>query len=65
MSIDDPQLMGGRERLAVVLGTEGDGLARQTIGSCDYTVRIPMAHGVITLNCGGGQREVAFCAREK
>ena len=38
------------ERLAIVLGTEGDGLAADTIADCDYTVRIPMAHGVDSLN---------------
>ena len=38
------------ERLAVVLGTEGDGLSEKTIAACDYTVRIPMGHGVDSLN---------------
>ena len=47
--IDDPRLMA-EEKLAVVLGTEGDGLARRTIAGCDYTVCIPMAHGVDSLN---------------
>lgn len=47
--IDDPRLMA-EEKLAVVLGTEGDGLACHTIANCDYTVRIPMAHGVDSLN---------------
>jgi tRNA G18 (ribose-2'-O)-methylase SpoU len=49
VSIDCPALMA-EEKLAVVLGTEGDGLADQTIADCDYTVRIPMAHGVDSLN---------------
>ena len=49
VSIDDPAL-AAEEKLAVVLGTEGDGLARETIARCDYTVRIPMAHGVDSLN---------------
>ena len=40
-SIDDPELLV-EEKLAVVLGTEGDGLASQTIADCDYTVKIPM-----------------------
>jgi len=49
LSIDDPRLTE-EERLAIVLGTEGDGLAANTIAGCDYTVRIPMAHGVDSLN---------------
>lgn len=49
VSIDDPRL-AGEERLAVILGTEGDGLAKDTIAACDYTVRIPMSHGVDSLN---------------
>ena len=49
VSIDDPAL-AAEDRLAIVLGTEGDGLANQTIARCDYTVRIPMAHGVDSLN---------------
>ena len=47
--IDDPVLLS-EKRLALVLGTEGDGLAAKTIAQCDYTVRIPMAHGVDSLN---------------
>ena len=49
VSIDDPQL-NSEPRLAIVLGTEGDGLAKNTIASCDYTARIPMSHGVDSLN---------------
>ena len=49
VSIDDPQLLS-EEKLAVILGTEGDGLAESTISDCDYRVRIPMAHGVDSLN---------------
>lgn len=49
VSLEDPAL-AAEERLAIVLGTEGDGLARQTIIRCDYTVRIPMGHGVDSLN---------------
>ena len=49
VSIDDESLMS-EERLAIVLGTEGDGLAKSTIASCDYTVKIPMSHGVDSLN---------------
>ena len=49
VSIDDPRLLS-EEKLAIVLGTEGDGLAGETIARCDYTVTIPMAHGVDSLN---------------
>lgn len=49
VSIDDPALRT-EPRLAIVLGTEGDGLARTTIAHCDYTVMIPMQHGVDSLN---------------
>lgn len=49
VSLDDPEL-NDEEKLAIVLGTEGDGLAQTTIAGCDYTVKIPMAHGVDSLN---------------
>ena len=49
VSIDDPTLMA-EEKLAIVLGTEGDGLSATTVADCDYTVKIPMAHGVDSLN---------------
>ena len=58
VSIDDPALMA-EPRLAIVLGTEGDGLARSTIARCDYTVKIPMAHGVDSLNVAAASA-VAF-----
>ena len=58
LSIDDPRLLS-EEKLAVVLGTEGDGLAAETIALCDYTVRIPMAHGVDSLNVAAASA-VAF-----
>ncbi len=47
-SIDDSKLLA-EEKLAVILGTEGDGLASPTIADCDYTVMIPMSHGVDSL----------------
>ena len=47
------------ERLALVLGTEGDGLCHETIAKCDYTVRIPMSHGVDSLNVAAASA-VAF-----
>lgn len=58
LSISDP-LLSGIDRLAVVLGTEGDGLADATIADCDYTVRIPMSHGVDSLNVAAASA-VAF-----
>ncbi|UQK44089.1 TrmH family RNA methyltransferase [Faecalibacterium sp. I3-3-89] len=58
VNIDDEQL--AREpKLAIVLGTEGDGLAASTIASCDYTVKIPMSHGVDSLNVAAASA-VAF-----
>ena len=58
VSIDDPAL-AAEERLAIVLGTEGEGLANETIADCDYTVRIPMSHGVDSLNVAAASA-VAF-----
>ncbi|MDD6502796.1 MAG: RNA methyltransferase [Oscillospiraceae bacterium] len=58
LSIDDPRLKA-EDKLAVVLGTEGDGLADATIAACDYTVRIPMFHGVDSLNVAAASA-VAF-----
>ncbi len=58
ISIKDPRL-AAEEKLAIVLGTEGDGLATSTIADCDYTVRIPMAHGVDSLNVAAASA-VAF-----
>ena len=58
ISIDDPQLKSA-ERLAIVLGTEGDGLSTKTIAGCDYTVCIPMYHNVDSLNVAAASA-VAF-----
>ena len=58
LRLDDPRLLGA-EKLAVVLGTEGDGLADGTIAQCDYTVMIPMTHGVDSLNVAAASA-VAF-----
>lgn len=58
LSLEDPRLQA-QEKLAVVLGTEGDGLAPDTIADCDYTVRIPMSHGVDSLNVAAASA-VAF-----
>lgn len=49
VSVDDPSL-AAEEKLALILGTEGDGLSQNTIAGCDYTVKIPMSHGVDSLN---------------
>lgn len=58
VSIDDEQL-AKEPKLAIVLGTEGDGLAADTIASCDYTVKIPISHGVDSLNVAAASA-VAF-----
>ena len=58
VSIRDPRL-SEEEKLAIVLGTEGDGLSARTISDCDYTVRIPMTHGVDSLNVAAASA-VAF-----
>lgn len=58
VSIEDPRLMA-EEKLAIVLGTEGDGLADETIADCDDTVCIPMSHGVDSLNVAAASA-VAF-----
>lgn len=58
VNIDDEKLLS-EEKLAVILGTEGDGLAKSTIASCDYTVCIPMSHGVDSLNVAAASA-VAF-----
>ena len=58
VSIDDPDLLS-EEKLAIVLGSEGDGLVDTTIADCDYTVKIPMSHGVDSLNVAAASA-VAF-----
>ena len=56
--LDDPRL-ATEGKLAIVMGTEGDGLASSTIANCDYTVKIPMYHGVDSLNVAAASA-VAF-----
>ncbi len=56
--LDDHRLMA-EEKLAIILGTEGDGLSSNTIADCDYTVKIPMSHGVDSLNVAAASA-VAF-----
>lgn len=63
ISIDDPRL-AQEEKLAVILGTEGEGLRGETISACDYTIKIPMAHGVDSLNVAAASA-VAFWALSK
>ena len=58
ISIDDPKLLA-EKKLAIILGTEGDGLATATIADCDYTVKIPMSHEVDSLNVAAASA-VAF-----
>ena len=58
VSIDDPKLMA-EDKLAIILGSEGDGLTNTTIADCDYTVRIPMYHDVDSLNVAAASA-VAF-----
>ena len=58
VSIDEPRLLA-EDKLAIILGTEGDGLADTTIADCDYTVKIPMSHGVDSLNVAAASA-VAF-----
>ncbi len=58
LSVDDPRLTE-ENRLAVIMGTEGDGLSEKTIAECDYTVKIPMYHGVDSLNVAAASA-VAF-----
>ena len=58
LSVDDPRLTA-EKKLAVIMGTEGDGLADNTIADCDFTVKIPMYHGVDSLNVAAASA-VAF-----
>jgi tRNA G18 (ribose-2'-O)-methylase SpoU len=58
LAVDDPKL-ARCDKLAVILGTEGEGLKEQTILSCDYTIKIPMSHGVDSLNVAAASA-VAF-----
>ncbi len=58
LSINDPKLIN-EEKLAIIMGTEGDGLSDKTISECDYTVKIPMFHGVDSLNVAAASA-VAF-----
>ena len=67
VSLDDfaalPALQGAHARLAMVMGTEGDGLGRRTIAASDYTVKIPMDHGVDSLNVAAASAVVFWATR--
>ena len=67
VSLDDfaalPTLQGAHARLAMVMGTEGDGLGRRTIAASDYTVKIPMDHGVDSLNVAAASAVVFWATR--
>lgn len=64
VSVDDPELME-EEKLAIIMGTEGDGLSPETIAGCDYTVKIPMAHGVDSLNVAAASAVAFWQLRSK
>ncbi len=64
VSIDDPALMS-EDKLAIVLGTEGDGLSATTIADCDYTVMIPMGNGVDSLNVAAAGAVAFWQLRKK
>ena len=64
VSIED-EALASEERLAVILGTEGDGLKKETIASCDYTVKIPMYHGVDSLNVAAASAVAFWQLRKK
>jgi len=64
ISIEDERLQK-EEKLAVYLGTEGDGLEKETIAACDYTVMIPMYHGVDSLNVAAASAVAFWQLRSK
>ena len=64
VSIDDPDLMA-EEKLAILMGSEGDGLTNETIAACDYTVKIPMYHGVDSLNVAAASAVAFWQLRNK
>ena len=64
ISIDDP-VLATHKKLAVVLGTEGEGLQKSTIASCDHTVKIPMYHGVDSLNVAAASAVAFYALRTK
>ena len=63
VGLDDERLLA-EPRLAIIMGTEGDGLPRKVVHAADYVVKIPMAHGVDSLNVAAASA-VAFWALRK
>ncbi len=63
VTLDDPQLMA-EPRLAIIMGTEGDGLPHDTIANADYVVRIPMRHGVDSLNVAAASAVAFYALRQ-
>ena len=64
VSIDDPCLMA-EEKLAILMGSEGDGLTETTIANCNYTVKIPMYHDVDSLNVAAASAVAFWQLRKK
>lgn len=64
VSVDDPAL-AAEDKLAIILGTEGDGLCDRTVADCDYTVKIPMSHGVDSLNVAAASAVAFWQLRKK
>ncbi len=64
VALDDP-ILTGQDKLAIVLGTEGDGLTETTIAQCDFTVRIPMAHNVDSLNVAAASAVAFYALRRR
>lgn len=64
VSVNDPALLR-EKKLAVIMGTEGDGLSDQTITNCDYTVKIPMHNGVDSLNVAAASAVAFYQLRNK
>lgn len=63
-ALDDPKLTG-LDKLAIILGTEGDGLTEDVIAQCDFTVRIPMAHNVDSLNVAAASAVAFYALRRR
>jgi len=64
IGIDDP-ILSHQEKLTVIMGTEGDGLPKETIDACDYCVMIPISHGVDSLNVAAASAVVFWELRAR
>ena len=64
LSVDDP-VLSAQPKLAVILGTEGEGLKAETIAACDHTVKIPMQNGVDSLNVASASGIVFWELRKR